>query len=71
MDKQAIQSICVQVYRRFPELKGRSPQVKTIGDNQLLIFQATAKTADGHALPRTVRVVVNPAGKVIKITTSR
>jgi hypothetical protein len=28
MDKQAIQSICVQIYRRFPELKGRSPQIK-------------------------------------------
>jgi hypothetical protein len=71
-DRQSISSICEQVYRRFPEVSGIQPRVQDqAGDQLLLIFHGSARAADGKSIPRTVRVVVNPAGKIIKMTTSR
>jgi hypothetical protein len=57
MDRQLISSICTQVYRKFPETNGSQPKV-------------TATTADGRSLPRTVRVVADSKGKILKMTTS-
>lgn len=72
MDSQALQNICTEVYRRFPEVNGVRPKVRAYsGDQKLYIFQGNVKTADGHSLPRTVRVVASSDGSIIKITTSR
>ena len=71
-NQQTLASICEQVYRRFPEVAGIQPRIQDqAGDHLLLIFHATAKTADGRSIPRTVRIVVSPAGKIVKMTTSR
>ncbi len=70
--QQTLASICEQVYRRFPEVVGIQPRVQDQGgDKLLLIFHARAKTSDGLSIPRTVRVVVSPDGKIVKMTTSR
>jgi acetylornithine/succinyldiaminopimelate/putrescine aminotransferase len=72
MEKQLLDKICEQIYRRFPEVKGKKPSVKAQPNDQfLLVFSGVAKTADGHSIPRTVRVVAAANGKVIKTTTSR
>ena len=71
MDARITQTVCTQIYRRFPEMRGHAPLVKMIGNNNLLIFQGSAKAANGQVIPRTVRVVVSPVGKILKITTSR
>jgi hypothetical protein len=72
MDKKLLTSICNQVYSRFPEVKGCSPQIQPHGDTgQVLIFKGQATGADGKTIPRVVRVVVNTDGKIAKITTSR
>jgi hypothetical protein len=72
MDKKLMTSICNQVYARFPEVKGISPQIQPHGDTgQVLIFKGQAIGADGKVIPRLVRVVVYPDGKIGKITTSR
>jgi hypothetical protein len=72
MDSKSLQSICNEVYRQFPEVKGSSPQIKAHGpEQQLLVFQGKVKTSDGKTLPRTVRVVVDQSGNIKKITTSR
>jgi hypothetical protein len=71
-DQQNLANICEQVYRRFPEVAGKQPRVFPQAEGQLLlVFHATAKTSDGRALPRTVRVVVSAAGKIVKMTTSK
>lgn len=71
-DQQTLAGICEQVYRRFPEVAGKQPRVQHQPDDRLLlIFHATAKTSDGRSIPRTVRVVVSAAGKIVKMTTSR
>ncbi|KPL77829.1 hypothetical protein ADN00_08050 [Ornatilinea apprima] len=72
MEKQLLDKICEQIYRRFPEVNGKKPTVKSQPNEQvLLVFSAVAKTSDGHSIPRTVRVLVSSNGKVLKTTTSR
>jgi hypothetical protein len=72
MERNTIDAVCSQVYRDFPEMRGVSPKVKAQGSDQhLLIFQGNATTANGLSLSRTVRVVVNTSGKILKISTSR
>jgi hypothetical protein len=72
MDQQTLEKICTQVNKRFPETLKKKPKVKPYDENMsLLIFDFKATTADGRLMPRTVRVIANDHGKIIKITTSR
>lgn len=72
MEEKALNQVCQSVYRKFPELHGVRPSVKsqTTG-NYLLIFSGSAKTEDGKTLKRTVRVTASESGKIVKLTTSR
>lgn len=81
MDGKVVESICRQIYRRFPEVAGSKPRVQTQplptkgaekpSPNYLLIFRGSAKAEDGRSLARTVRVVTDGRGKILKVTTSR
>jgi hypothetical protein len=72
MNRQILDSVCSQIYRRFPEVSGSQPKVQSRPDDHaLLVFQGKGKTADGKSITRTVRVVVDPAGKITKVSTSR
>lgn len=72
MDRKIIDRVCSQVYRRFPEVHGKRPKIKSYTSTQsLFIFHGKAKAADGHSIPRIVRVVVDNNGKIGKMTTSR
>lgn len=72
MDQKTITAICKQVYQKFPEVRGTSPKLKPLtGETTLLIFEGKATAADGRVIHRTVRAVVNSAGKITKLTTSR
>ena len=72
MDRDLLQKICNQIYKRFPEVNGSKPKVRAYEQDQsLLIFQGNGTTADGHSIPRIIRVIVSPDGKIKKITTSR
>lgn len=72
MEDKALNQVCQSVYRKFPELKGARPSVKsqTTG-NFLLVFSGKAKTEDGMTLSRTIRVTASESGKIIKMSTSR
>jgi hypothetical protein len=75
MDQAILEKVCQQVYKKFPEVSGVKPTVKSQvvaeGKNYLLTFKGSATTEDGKALPRIIRVVTNEKGKVIKFSTSR
>lgn len=85
MDPKVIQTISQEVYRRFPDLRGRRPRVQAVkpgqshsagltstqGARYLLVFAGRVATSTGHLLPYNVRVVVNEQGKILKISTSR
>jgi hypothetical protein len=80
MDDKHLDSICKQIYKRFPEVSGSRPKVHaqklTSGgsDTQsqyLLIFQGSRTTADGKSINRIIRVVASEQGRILKVTTSR
>lgn len=72
MESRIKSSICAEVYRQFPEVKGNSPEVKAMpGDKYQLVFHGKVKTEDGKSLSRTVRVVADDSGRIIKLSTSR
>jgi len=72
MDTHALDQVCKQVYQRFPALRGTHPQVQPYAEGQfLLLFNGSAKTADGRALNQTVRVVAGADGSIKKMTASR
>ncbi len=80
MDSKTIKSISNQVYRQFPEMSGIQPKVrlqqpKSASPNApttyLLTYNTKVPVGNGQLLQRLVRVVVNPQGSILKITTSR
>jgi hypothetical protein len=72
MDSKLIETINKQVYRKFPEVNGVKPTTSPRpGDQTLLVYKGVAQTADGRSLPRAVRVVVDVAGSIVKMTTSK
>jgi hypothetical protein len=72
-----VQTIARQVYAKFPELKGVSPDIqsqrapgaKTIGqpDYYLVVF----KSRTPQNIVRVVRVTADAKGRLLKISTSR
>jgi hypothetical protein len=72
MESKAKSSVSNQVYRQFPEVKGSPPTVKSMpGDKYQLIFHGKATTADGKTISRTIRVIADNDGHVLKLSTSR
>ncbi|MBC8332202.1 MAG: hypothetical protein H8E28_09505 [Anaerolineae bacterium] len=78
MDEKIRQALHKKIAQRFPEILALKPlvrqQPKIEGQTQtqyLLIYKTSVKTAQGHTLPRIIRVVANAQGKIVKITTSR
>jgi len=80
MDQKFIQIISQEVYRRFPEVRGKKPKVRSLNlPNSrsitrspvcLLTFHGQAVTSTGKSLPYCVRVVANEQGRILKITMS-
>ncbi len=78
MDDKHLDSVCKQIYKRFPEIAGNRPKVKAQNSpanegnvQYLLVLQGFRSTVDGKVINRIVRVVVSEKGKIVKITTSR
>ncbi len=79
MDAKTIDRISRQVLRQFPEMAGSAPRVtpqtgaKSPGRpaTYLLAYTGSTGNAGGHSLNRTVRVVADDSGRILKVTTSR
>lgn len=72
MERKQLEAVCKQIYKKFPEVEGVQPSLSERPENQtLLVFKGSGMTADGHAIQRVIRVVVDAAGKIVKTTTSR
>lgn len=77
LDRRVVDSIAKQIHRQFPELAGGEPSVRAQagakspgGATYLLTFRGRASSSEPR-LSRTVRVVADERGKVLKVTTSR
>jgi hypothetical protein len=82
LNPNLIDHITQDIYRQFPEMKGVDPKVRTQpgaknnrdnaqNPSYLLTFQTHTSLANGIKIARLVRVTVDAAGKIIKVTTSR
>lgn len=78
LSNSQIDSIAKQVYRQFPEVKGAAPAIasmsaKTPGaaERFVLTFKGKGTSPGGRTIPRIVRVVADPRGAVLKMSTSR
>jgi hypothetical protein len=81
MNEKLIENICREVYKGYPELRGKRPRVQRFNLERnglpnaspkfLLIFQGHATTATNKRLPYLVRVVVSAQGKILKMSMSR
>ncbi len=75
LSSSQVDAICKRVYRRYPELRGTRPRVKTQGangkDRFLLLFKSRITLDDGASMPVTVRAIADSTGRVIKISSSR
>ncbi|MBX3046454.1 MAG: hypothetical protein KF698_05615 [Anaerolineales bacterium] len=77
MDNQIVKAIAQQIHRQFPELAGEQPSVraqanaKSAGGATYLLTFKGRPASSGPSLARTVRVVADARGKVLKVTTSR
>jgi len=72
METELIDSICAHVYNTYPEVKGCRPKIRAYAQTrQLLIFQSRATAGDGRTISHTIRVVVGPDGKIIKMSSSK
>ena len=76
MDQGLIKKIAKKVSRQFPEMQGVRPTVRRQStpnnDPQfLLTFKGEANLPGGRTMKRIVRVVADPKGKVLRMSTSR
>lgn len=72
MDNRIMTEVCKRVYRDYPEFHGVNPKVSSQAeDRYLLLFNTSSKTANGKSIARSLRVVVDAKGKILKATTSR
>ncbi len=81
MDPKIVTSISKQVYRRFPEVNGKKPKIRkqplpksgppNKTRNFLLTYRGKVVGPGGRTIPRLIRVVANPHGKILKMSTSR
>ncbi len=71
MDKEALDKVNQVVNSQFPYLRGVEPEVSKMEDGDyLLIYKGQATTADGHLFPIFIRVLMDKAGIILKITSS-
>jgi hypothetical protein len=77
MDSRVLSHALKQVYLKYPDLRGVTPQVKEIEASgsaekkYSLIFKTVATTANQKKIIKYVRATVNEQGKIIRISTSR
>ncbi len=84
MDKKALEKVTHQIHRKYPEFSGCQPKVRRQRTSQthtntseptyLLTFKTSAQVASSSGektISRSLRVVANDNGKIIKVSTSR
>ena len=81
MDEKTIKAITLKVSRKFPEVGRVKPKVKkyippsdqknATRGNFLLLYKTHVAGPGGRAIPRVVRVISTPEGRILKMSTSK
>ncbi len=81
MDQKAIQSVCREVYRLYPQVAGKKPDVKRQTsssetkspekDRYLLVFSKIGSKSTNTPVSIFVRVTADGHGRILKISSSK
>lgn len=79
MNQKIVNQISKTVYKQFPEVRGSRPRVmeqpqpKSMNteSSYILTYRTITRVPSGKRFPRQVRVVANPHGKILRVSTSR
>ncbi len=72
MDKSALDRICRDVYRKYPEVDGVRPRQRSMENGgSVLLFETRVTTGDGRPMHRTIRVSLSADGRVLKMSASK
>ena len=75
MDQAKLTQVNQEVFRRYPEFNGITPDLQTSTSGgkatYTLTYHHVATMADQKKMSRYLRVVVDAQGKIVKVTTSR
>ncbi len=85
MDPKVIEKINNQISKKFPEVVGVKPTIRKQSksnskgnsnrssdeENYLVTYKFSGSGPTGQKIPRWVRVVATPKGKIVKISTSK
>jgi hypothetical protein len=79
MNQRIVNQISKTVYEQFPEVRGSKPRImeqplpKSLNTDTsyVLTYRTITQVPSGKRFPRQVRVVANPQGKIIRVSTSR
>lgn len=71
MAKTARDAACAAAYAKFPALAGVKPQLEQGGPRSVYVFSAQLPGPAGRTIRQVVRVTVDEAGRVTKVTASR
>jgi hypothetical protein len=62
---------CAAAYAACPALRGVRPAVEHKGQRRVFVFAAVPDTAGGHGPRQVVRVTVDAAGQVVRVSMAR
>jgi len=80
MKAELLDQISKQIHRRYPEFNGIRPKARlqtppegsrNPAKTYLVTFSKKVALGDGKTMNRTLRVVTDENGKILKVTTSR
>lgn len=77
MDPKSVSKLSNQIAKKFPELAGarpsirRDPAAKKGEERFLLTYKGKAVLPGGRTMKRIVRVVADPRGRILKLSTSK
>lgn len=77
MDAKKVDSVSKQVIHTYPEMRGCEPSVKRQAnpadgaDTFVLTYRGKARLPNGKTLNRIVRVVADPKGRILRISSSK
>jgi hypothetical protein len=76
MDRSSISKLTRSVIRKYPEMESVKPSIKEQkkpggGTQFLLTYKGKVKLPGGRTMSRIVRVVADPNGRLVRMSTSK
>ena len=72
MDLNTIKKISDQVFKQFPYLNNTPPKTQNMPDGSTILkYIGSTITANGHAIPISIKVKANEEGEILQISSSR